>query len=71
MSSFLQYILVIVVLLGAVGLFMAVNFRHDKKNKQTDDCEESSACSTCVDGCDLKKEILEKSKRKNLQQPKL
>ena len=69
MSQLIQYILVIVVLLGAIGLFMAVSMRKGKKGT-ADDCEESSGCSTCLEDCTLKKEILEKSKEKHLQRPK-
>jgi len=70
MSEFLQYILVILVLLVAIGLFMAVTLRKGKQNASDEDCEESSGCSTCSEECGLKREILEKSKEKHLQQPK-
>jgi hypothetical protein len=71
MSQLLQYILVILVLLGAVGLFMAVSLGKSKRDKLKGDCEDdASGCSTCAEDCGLKREILEKSKEKRLQQPK-
>lgn len=71
MSQVLQYILVILVLLGAVGLYMAVSMSKAKRDKQKEGCnEDTSSCSTCTEACTLKREIMEKSKAKHLQQPK-
>ncbi|NLT02258.1 MAG: hypothetical protein GXY09_00125 [Bacteroidales bacterium] len=70
MSLFVQYLLVFLVLLVALGLFIVVSMKHDKKKQQEDGCEETNACSTCAEGCTLKKEILEKSAQKRLQQSK-
>jgi hypothetical protein len=70
MSLFVQYLLVILVLLAVVGLFMLVSMKHDKKKQGEEDCEDTNACATCVEGCSLKKEILEKTAHKRLQQSK-
>jgi len=70
MSQVIQYVLVILVLLVAIGLYMVVTLRKGKKNTSDDDCNDSSGCSTCSEDCTLKREILEKSKEKHLRQPK-
>lgn len=71
MSQFLQYMLVILVLLGAIGLFIGVSLIKPKNNKGKEDCQdEAMGCSTCTDACGLKREIVEKSKAKRLRQSK-
>jgi hypothetical protein len=71
MTQLVQYILVILVLLGAIGLFMAVSLNKSKRNQKKEGCDEDvSGCSTCLEDCGLKREILEKSKSKHLRQSK-
>lgn len=70
MSQFIHYLLVVLVLVAVLGLFMLVSIKHDKKKQGEDDCEDTNHCSTCAEGCTLKKEILEKSAKKHLRQSK-
>ena len=50
MSLFVQYLLVFLVLLVALGLFIVVSMKHDKNKQHEDGCEDTNACSTCAEG---------------------
>lgn len=71
MSLFVQYLLVILVLLAVVGLFILVSVKHDK-GKGGEDCTDNThSCATCTEGgCSLKSELLEKSAGKRLHPSK-
>gem|GEM_PF-3545952 len=61
----IQYILVIVIVAGAVGFAIVITLRrNDIKNKSAS-CNGPSSCEGCT-GCSLKQELLEKSSGKGL-----